>query len=59
VIARFNEKKEEIYALYKNFELLNGRLKKNTLRYLDGFYEIIDKPRLVKKHLVENCRKLK
>jgi hypothetical protein len=59
VIARFNEKKEAIYALYNNFELLNSRLKKNTLRYLDGFYEIINNPRLVKKHLVENCRKLK
>jgi hypothetical protein len=59
VLARFNEKKEEIYALYNNFPLLEGRYKKDTLRYLNGFYKIINKPKLVKKHLVEICRKLK
>jgi hypothetical protein len=59
VIALFKEKKEEVYALYNNFEHLNSRFRKNTLRYLDDFYEIIDNPRLVKKHLVENCKKLK
>ena len=59
VIVRFNKKKEEIYALYKNFPPLNSRHKKNTLRYIDRFYEIINKPRLVKKYLVENCSKLR
>ncbi len=59
VIAWFNKKKEEIDALYNNFPLLNTRYKKNTLRYIDGFYEIINNPHLVKKYLVENCKKLK
>ncbi len=59
VLARFIRKKDEIYALYNNFPLLEAKHKKATLRYLDGFYKIINKPKLVKKHLVENCRKLK
>ena len=59
VLARFNKKKEEIYALYNHFPLLEDKYKKDTLRYLDGFYKIINKPKLVKRHLVENCRKLK
>jgi hypothetical protein len=59
VLARFNRKKKEIYALYNHFPLLEDRNKKDTLRYLDAFYKIINKPKSVKRHLVENCRKLK
>jgi hypothetical protein len=59
VSAWFNKKKEEIYALYNNFPPLNSRYKKNNLRYIDRFYEIINNPRLVKKYLVENCKKLR
>lgn len=57
VLPRFKKKKEKIYALYENFSLLDKRYKRATFRYLDEFYDIINKPRLVKKHLVENCRK--
>lgn len=59
VIALFNERKAALYAVYEDFRLLSGRSGKSTLRYLDDFYEIINKPRKVKKHLVENCKKLK
>jgi len=57
VLPRFNEKKGAIYGLYENFSLLDSRYKKATFRYLDEFYTIINSPRLVKKYLVENCRK--
>ncbi len=58
VLPRFNERKEAIYALYEDFSLLDSRYKKAAFRYLDGFYKIVSKPRLVKKYLVESCRKL-
>lgn len=57
VIAHYNKKKEAIYSLYNDFPLLNSRSRKNTLRYLDEFYKIIDNPKLVKRHLIENCKK--
>lgn len=58
VVAHFNQKKESIYALYENFPLLNSRSRKNSLRYIDEFYKIINDPSLAKRHLVENCKKL-
>jgi hypothetical protein len=56
VFADFNKKKEKICALYMNFPLLKSRYKKNIIRYLDRFYEIINNPRLARKHFIENCR---
>jgi hypothetical protein len=58
VFAIFKQKKTDIYELYRQFPYLDGRNKKSALRYLEEFYRIIDTPRLVKKYLVENCRKL-
>jgi len=56
VFADFNQKKEKIYTLYTNFPLLKSRYKKNIIHYLDQFYEIINNPRLARKHFIENCR---
>ncbi len=57
IIAYFNKKKKEIYALYENCEFLTAGHRRSTIRYLDEFYDIIDNPRKVKKRLVENCKK--
>jgi hypothetical protein len=52
VFAQFNGKKEQIYRLYSNFPLLKQGYKKRSLRYLDGFYHIINNPLLVEKHFI-------
>ena len=52
VFALFNQKKEQIYGLYKNFPHLKQRYKKRSLRYLDSFYKIINTPLLVEKHFI-------
>jgi hypothetical protein len=54
--ADFKKNKEKIYALYTNFPLLQSKVKKSTIRYLDEFYKIINNPRLVKRYFIENCR---
>ncbi len=54
VFALFNQKKEQIYALYNNFPHLKQRYKKRSLRYLDSFYKIINNPLLVEKHIMRN-----
>jgi hypothetical protein len=58
VIKLFNDKKQEIYNLYKNCEWLTEKTKKSTINYLDDFYEIINNPKLVEREFIKNCRKL-
>ncbi|MCP4152948.1 MAG: hypothetical protein GY757_34770 [bacterium] len=57
IFALFNEKKKEIYALYKNSPHFKKKYKKETHRFLDKFYKIINDPKLVKKHFIDSCKK--
>lgn len=52
VFTRFKTAKAEMYALYQNNPNLKPAYIKRTLRYLDEFYELIDKPKEVKKIFV-------
>lgn len=52
----FKQQKENIYGLVKNFELLANGSKKGMLRYLDGFFDIIDNPRSVKAIFINSAR---
>lgn len=45
VIKKFKNMKKDIYALYNNCELLNKRYLKFVNRYLDDFFETLDKPK--------------
>jgi len=45
VITLFNNKKESIYSLIKNCKQLNSVNRKETIAYLDVFYEIINSKR--------------
>lgn len=54
-VAIFNEKKEEIYAVYSNFELLDEKKKKFTLKYYDGFYDIVNDPKQLERKIYNNC----
>jgi hypothetical protein len=42
----FNAKKEEIFALYRSFPLLDPKFTKSTLEYYESFYKIINNPRI-------------
>ncbi len=52
----FRKKKDEIYALYENTELLEPSYVKSTMRYLDDFYFNINTPRMVKREFLNQCR---
>lgn len=56
VFDLFNSKKEEIYSLINEFELLDTSNKKSMTKYLDGFYEIINNKSLAQNQLVEACQ---
>lgn len=55
--ALFREKKESIYALYRDSfgNLLKPNDVQNTLKYFDDFYETINEPRFAKRYIVEAC----
>ena len=58
VFALFKEKKDAIYALYKD-ELMGPLMKPsvvaNTLKYFDEFYEVINDPKRAKRAIVDQC----
>jgi len=57
VFALFNEKRPEIYALYRDpiGKLLDDDTVRETLKYFDEFYETINDPRAAKRQIVEAC----
>jgi len=57
VFALFNEKRPEIYALYRDpiGTLLDDDTVRETLKYFDEFYETINDPRSAKRKVVEAC----
>lgn len=58
VFALFKEKKDAIYAQYKD-ELMGPLMKPNvvanTLKYFDEFYALLDNPKNAKRYIVEGC----
>jgi len=55
VFEIFNEKKEEIYTMYRNFSHLSERQINNILKYYDKFYVIINDPRKIKREFGQTC----
>jgi len=57
VVALFKEKKDAIYALYKDQigQLMNPRIVKETLEYYDDFYHTVKDSRSVEREIVDEC----
>jgi hypothetical protein len=55
-IVNFNAKKEEIYKLITDQQLLDKRSKDDMIKYLDEFYKIINDQRSIKKEFIDNAR---
>jgi hypothetical protein len=53
----FRAKKSEIVSLFEDFELLEDRYRKSTLKYIDEFYRIINSESWLKREILESCRK--
>jgi hypothetical protein len=52
----FNHKREAIYALYRAQPELHPEILKETLEYLDAFYDTINDPHKVKREFTSKCR---
>ena len=54
----FIDKRNAIYDLYHNMDLLDNRVRDRTIAYLDDFFETITDERRVQRELVRTCRPL-
>ena len=54
-IARFDDRKDSIYALFRSQEGLDPKRAEQTLRYFDDFYRTINDPRAANREFVRNC----
>jgi hypothetical protein len=51
------EKKDEIYALYQNSDLLDKENKRSSIMYLNEFYDIIENEDKLAQHIFTACKK--
>jgi len=56
VLTTFRERRPAIYALYENLPGLSSGYIRETQRYLDDFYQVIDDPKKLSSELVRRCR---
>ncbi|MBI3981614.1 MAG: hypothetical protein HY337_01800 [Gemmatimonadetes bacterium] len=57
ILARFNEKKDELLALYQNQPGLDDKTRAEALAYYDEFYKTINDPRAIQREFIRSCRK--
>lgn len=55
-VSLFNQKKQEILGLVEQNTWLNDRSRTSSLRYLEGFYDIINDPGKLEKQISDRCR---
>lgn len=55
VFGLFNQKRDGIYALYREQPGVNAEVAKETVEYLDAFYETINDPRKVEREFANRC----
>jgi hypothetical protein len=55
-VKLFNEKRPEIVGLFESNRHLNDRTRRNALKYIDDFYEIINDPKEFKRDIIDKCR---
>lgn len=56
IFQQFNDKKDDIYALWQNQEGMTEKALKKSIEYLDDFYEIINDPKKREKEFKKECR---
>jgi len=56
IFARFNERKEAIYTLYRSQVGTDPKRIEQALRYYDDFYRVINDPRLVRREFLQTCK---
>lgn len=58
VFKLFNDKKDQIYGLYRNQQGLDPKVRDDALKYYDEFYKTINDPKDADWAFIRNCRKV-
>jgi hypothetical protein len=54
-LETYRDRREAIYGLIANLDAMSKMEKTKTTRYVEDFYKVIDKPRLLKRDVVKGC----
>lgn len=54
-LQKFRDARETLYTIVREQEGLTEKVRKDLLRYMDDFFEIIDDPRQVKRRIRDKC----
>jgi len=56
IFARFNDRKDAIYTLYRSQVGADPKRVEQALRYYDDFYRVINDPKLVRREFLQACK---
>jgi len=56
IFARFNDRKDAIYTMYRSQVGADPKRVEQALRYYDDFYRVINDPKLVRREFVQACK---
>ncbi|MFQ5704760.1 MAG: hypothetical protein ACE5HT_12155 [Gemmatimonadales bacterium] len=56
VLQRFRDKRDDIYALFREQEGLETKVAERVVSYLDDFYKVVNDPKKLKREITDNCR---
>lgn len=54
-LQKFGDNRDAIYALIDEQEGLKPRVRQDLVRYVDGFYKLIDNPKDVERRMIDKC----
>lgn len=55
-VARFQEKRDELYAVYDHIPGLEEKTKREAVKYLDEFFDTLDNPGKLRRDIIGRCR---
>lgn len=56
LLDRFREGRDSVYALYQSLPDLDPKYVRDTRKYLDAFYRVIDDPPSLRREFIQRCR---
>jgi hypothetical protein len=56
VLSAFREKKVSLFSVYDSFPELDSKYARETKEYLNGFYQVIERPGSLKVEMINPCR---
>ena len=57
ILQKFILKRSKVYTTIKDFELLDSKIKKELIMYIDEFYKLIEQPDFYNNYVIHTCKK--